>query len=338
MITIEILRRIWQLIPVPASPTDKTEAREIESVNLECGHPLLTVDALSQRHLLLPAGPDANSFEDKTSAGVQVTTNEWGEGPHRRRFFDVVCRKPHLNELFDMVVVDILQDSPHVYAHPDQICRKVLSQWRELFEREQGVLPDKTTLIGVFGELCILRELLNSNPTAIKLWAGPTGGRYDFYSGSIALEVKSSIQRHRRIVVIHGHDQLEAPTGGQLYVAVQKLEEVPYAGESLEDLVNNLIQMGCDRVKLWTMLANLQLSPDVVRSCTEIRFKMLERRIYLVDNRFPRITSASFEGGMLPERVLAITYEIDLSSEPPWPVSAQDAAHLLQKMAREATV
>lgn len=325
MIALEIIQHMWQIIEFPEPTASKVEARQFETVAVPEGNPLLTIDQLGQRHLLIPVEWDAKVIEDKQSAGVHVRSNLWGDEEGKRRYIDVVCLKPHLNDLFDMIVFDILAELGQDASSPGRSCRQVLNQWRELLSHETVHMPDKTTLIGIWGELWILRELVKRNPHAVDIWTGPVGGRYDFWATKLAMEIKSTTQRKGYTVTVHGHDQLEIPQNGELYLVFLRLEESPKIGESVSSLVNDITDLGCDRIKLLTKLANLGLTLDLIAKCEESRFRLMENRIYHVDQGFPRITSASFKGEELPNGVISLSYQIDLTSEPPHPLRAEQA-------------
>jgi hypothetical protein len=336
MITLEIIQRIWQILNPPTPGEVQLDAQELDTIDTPEGHPMLTIDTQQRRHLLIPIHPKSHPMEDAQSAGIHLIANQWGDEGQQRCYVDVVCLKPHLNDVFDLVIFDILETLPNNAIHPDQVCHQVLSQWRELLSREVGALPDTSTLLGLMGELWVLRETAQYSPQAVSAWIGPSGARYDFFTGQTALEVKSSSQRKGRRITIHGHDQMEPPDGGGvLYLAVLKWEETPGGGESLSDLVQALTSIGCDRHKLLLQMANLNITLDVISRCSSRRFRVLEQRIYRVDRGFPCITSASFKGDAFPNRITSVNYQIDLSSEPPYPLQEDEAAALYQRIARE---
>src|SRR5690606_11956509 len=211
MITLEIIQRIWTLLPPPAS--DGTiEVRELELALSPYGNPLLTIDGAGQRHLLIQAPLNTKLVHDKRSSGVQLLITTWGEGKDRRSYVDLVCLKPHLNGLFDLIIYDVLSELLQSRERPDRVCLLVLNRWRELLARDSVPTLDKNTIVGLFGELIVLRELARINPLAWRTWTGPDKGRFDFFGSGNALEVKTSLQRQGLVLSIHGHDQLDPPS------------------------------------------------------------------------------------------------------------------------------
>jgi len=335
MITLEIIQKVWDMLQRPTTPQSQVEARELDNIRTVHGHPLITIDIYNRRHLLLPAPKNTELEQDMDSSGIHIITSEWRDADELKTFVDVVCLKPHLNSLFNMILLDILHMYPDYPDRPDNVCIVVLSRWRELLSREGDNLPDRTTLLGLWGELKLLLRLTHYNKNMIDVWLGPFGERYDFFIGTTALEVKTSTQRKGQIVSIHGHDQLEQPENGELYLSLIKAEETPVQGESISDLVSQLVLAGCNRLKLMKALNNLGLSAGLIPKCDGLRFKLTGWYIYQVNDRFPKIIPTSFESGYLPNGVVDIVYKIDLSTQPPYPLSEGMADQMLVQFANE---
>jgi hypothetical protein len=327
MIVLDDIQRGWRLIDT-ATEEHRAPAQMLHTVTTPTGQPLLVIDRDQQRHFLIPISGQRHPRGDQQSAGIHLLVNEWGIDGTQQWYADLLCLKPHLNDVFDLIIYDICKDLQENRAHPVDVCRRVLDQWRELLSHDSAGIPDLPTLLGLFGELWVLRELTRQQRRAVELWLGPTGARHDFSNGSIAIEVKASQQRRGRLITIHGHDQLDAPANGSLYLALLQLEEVPSGGEAVPDLVQELTALGCDQYELLRRLARLNITQETLAAVSNMRFRVLTTNIYRVDDSFPRITSSSFVGGRLPNGVIGLTYQIDVSSAPPYPIQPGDVAAL----------
>ncbi|MCK6580325.1 MAG: PD-(D/E)XK motif protein [Anaerolineae bacterium] len=336
MTTLEIIQRIWSLIPPPA-PDGSIEVRELETSADETSSVRLAIDQQGQRHLLILATSGARLLEDRRSSGVHLLAADWGDEDAHRRFVDLVCLKPHLNGLFDLIIFEVLSALKESHGHPDRICLAVLNQWRELLSRDSSPLPERSAVIGLFGELTTFRSLARINPLVLPIWTGPDGGRFDFYAGGQALEVKTTLRRQGVVLTIHGHDQLEILQSGSLHVAVLLIEETPVGGENLRSLIEAISNAGVSRVEIYRKLARLGFTPDILSLLDDQRFKLSERRVYHVDDGFPRITASSFVGASLPRGVTSISYTIDLSVPPPHPLIEANAEAVLAALADSAS-
>jgi putative PD-(D/E)XK family protein DUF4420 len=332
VIVSDDLRETWSLLAVSPPVAGNMRVREIEGQ--EGGWPsvLFGLDTRGHRHVLIPVLQGERVHEDKQSKGVQIIRHTLIDNGVMRSFVDLVCLKPHLHELFLVIVSEVLSGLRGDSAHPDHVCQAVLNRWRELLEREQTDLPSLEKLVGLFGELWHLRELVRFNNRAVHCWTGPEGGRHDFSTGNLALEVKASLQRYGYRVEIHGQEQLVLPPDGSLYLAVLKLERVD-SGEALPDLVSSIIAEGGDRYELLMRLAQVDITPDVLDWCKDTRFSVQESRVYSVDADFPRITPQSFIGGQLPAGVVRLDYEIDLTGTPPFPLDRDAVAEMYRSIA-----
>jgi hypothetical protein len=332
MITLELIQRIWSLLPPPA-PDGTIEVHELEIPASHYGNPLLTMDGTGQRHLLIPAPLSTKLVQDKRSSGVQLLVTTWEEGKDHQSYVDLVCLKPHLSGLFDLIIYDVVSEMLKSKETPDRVCLLVLNRWRELLARDSIPLPDRSTVVGLFGELTVLRNLVRINPLALKTWTGPDRGRFDFFGGGNALEVKTSFQRQGIVLTIHGHDQLDPPVDGNLHLIALQIEETPAGGESLSNIVNSLVNVGANQVDIYGKLARLGFFPETLTLIDDQRFGLVEQRVYLVDNEFPRITAASFVNGILPRGVISLSYQIDLSVPPPYPIQKENVTGVFSLIA-----
>jgi len=334
MITIEIIQKVWQMLGTPGDHS-KIAAHELDFINTSLGHPLVTIDTDNRRHLMIPAAPAAHLVDDKQSAGVHIISNEWGYDGESRRYVDVVCLKTHLNGIFDLMLLDILTVLPDDSDHPDRVCRRVLNRWREFLISEPNQLPDKSKLVGIWGELWMLYQLATRSSGVLRMWTGPSGSRFDFLKDKIALEVKSTLQRKGTMITIHGHDQLESPEGGFLIFAVLKLEERPVGGASISDMIDQLVEAGIERGQILITLLKVDLTPDMISQTDGLRLHLNEWSLYEVDEDFPKIISTSFKNDAVPSGVLSINYQIDLSTQPPKPYDERAKNEFLDQFAGE---
>jgi Putative PD-(D/E)XK family member, (DUF4420) len=323
----------WNLLPEDAVDEGQLQVRELADVSLPAGIPLLAVDSQGMRHFLLPVASSFRVHQDRGSSGVQILSHSLVDNGSKRKFVDLICRKPHLHELFSIIVDEVLTRLGESADHPDLACHYVLERWRELIEQELSGHLELNTLVGLFGELWCLRELVRRDSGALLSWVGPSGARHDFVYNALALEVKSTLGRHGRFFEIHGVDQLEIPEGGQLYLVTVQLERQPGAGESITDLTKFLIEMGADRHRLLSLIAAAGVPPHDLEQAASEEFQVISQRVYRVDESFPRIIPASFAGGKLPNGVTHLGYQIDLSTEPPVPLGEEDVVRLYDAMA-----
>ncbi len=167
-------------------------------------------------------------------------------------------------------------------------------------------------LIGLVGELIVLKELSQLGAEACAMWAYPLRDRHDFRNGEAALEVKTSLRSNngRPLITISAIDQLTAPPHGVLFLHWIRLERDPVGDMSVNRLVESVAaqlapeQAALLRKRVWGSAPS--------SNHTE-RFSVQERKAFLVESGFPRLTPDRLVSGLLDAGVGRVRYEVDLS-------------------------
>lgn len=177
-------------------------------------------------------------------------------------------------------------------------------RWRHLLG---NALVDKHGY-DVLAELLALETLVIKGATFE--WSGPFGGVVDIKTPATDYEVKSTISRYGAMVNISGQFQLAASSGKPLQLLHFRFEPVD-DGLSIDLVCDRLIALGVDAAMLEGALQGLGMEAGC--SARKDAYNLLEARSYTVDDSFPRITPASFIGGVLPVGVVQFEYMVDLS-------------------------
>ena len=316
------LRRIAEPEAITANDSD---------ISVSGGKVLYGLDAAGNRHLLVPVlGGEIG--EDHESQGVQVGVRALQHEGRTSVYADLVCLRPRLNVEFGHVVDEVMV-ALAAGAAPAAVCRISLEKWRDLLRPGRAGWLEERTAIGLFGELAVLRDLARLSPYAVSSWTGPGGGRFDFTGADVAVEVKTSTRRYGRLVEVSGETQLDAPQGLALYLNFIRLESVPAGGERLWDLLAAILAAGASAGELQKKIDGLDLDEGVLRNDSR-RYRILETRLYSVDEGFPKIVPSSFTGGELPAGTLRLRYMIDLSGEPPGPLDRPATDAVFRKLAQ----
>ena len=174
-------------------------------------------------------------------------------------------------------------------------------QWRELL----GNAISQRQPYSVIAEMIVLDELYVHDNTIE--WSAVNAGSHDIEGNQESYEVKSTIKRYGATITIAGQHQLQSLKRLQLYFC--RLEQSKM-GVSINDMKNKLVSDGYDKEKIEQQL--YQLGYEYGSSVREDKYKVLEKRKYEVDDKFPKITKSSFKNDHIPESVIQITYTIDL--------------------------
>ena len=176
-------------------------------------------------------------------------------------------------------------------------------EWKELLGNRN--IDEK--VYDTLGELCVLKYLSSIGEEAN--WDGPNSSTYDIEIENGFVEVKSTTSRSKREVTISNQFQLDPP-GKKLDLVLCQFEHSVQNGVSIDQVVEDLINMGISRDYLNSRLAKKGLEEGMsARKRTFILHDMLR---YRITEEFPRITPASFIGGVMPLGITKITYTVSL--------------------------
>lgn len=161
----------------------------------------------------------------------------------------------------------------------------------------------------ILGELIVVSKLmsLGCHPK----WSGIESATHDVELANTnrSYEVKSTSSRYGYEVEISSIYQLKK-AGEQLDLVFLRFER-SLLGVCINDLVNELVSLGESRTQLEEALEKKGLE----NGCTarEIKYKLLEMKVFPVDDSFPMLTIESFVGSTLPAHIKKVKYVVDLA-------------------------
>ena len=191
----------------------------------------------------------------------------------------------------------------------DGINRKILLEdpyvWWEKWKELIGNTTREVQVYSVIAEMIVLDYIIQSDSSAV--WAATRMGSHDIECSEESCEVKSTIRRYGSSITISGQHQLEHEK--RLYIYFCRMEE-SLEGVSINEMKSRLTQHGYDEGKLEKELEKLGFERGA--SIRNRKYKVLEKRRYEVDERFPRIVKESFKDDKYPDGVIHIEYTIEL--------------------------
>ena len=157
----------------------------------------------------------------------------------------------------------------------------------------------------VLCEMIVLKHVLSFDTTA--KWTASISGTHDIETDTRSFEVKSTKMRYGASITVSSQFQLLTPK--QLELFFLRVEEAP-SGVSINDLSEMLVSVGYDKYLLEDQLT--KAGYEAGSSDRNKKYSILEKRVYKVDDSFPKITADSFKNGTIPPAITEINYTIDL--------------------------
>lgn len=277
---------------------------------------VLAVDHDGRHHLLLPIANEDEGFTDRRSRGILVAPRilEVEQQP-ACPLLDVCCSDRTANEAFNLVANGLLEELGQRVSTVEAV-QTALARWRRFW----GTVPteglDPEEIRGLFGELWFLLVwLLPHGVSGVEHWLGPSGARNDFQWPAVAVEVKATTSVRGHVHRINGIDQLDPPDEGTLMVFSLRLREEPSSFNSLVTLVERIEQELADQPERLDLFEGRLVAAGYSEAHDEryrgVRFRVVDERLYRVEDDFPRLSIASFRTG-LPTGIERVEYDTNL--------------------------
>jgi hypothetical protein len=309
VVTGERLEELWATMSARASTsTFRTVALDVVTPQ---GPVLVAVDLNQAKHLLVPLAA-RQTFRQEVDGQAVVLRKRPLEGEDTYRdYASLELVDTDMSDLFTALCVEVVEE---ISTSPDRAVaalRKVLQDWRALLAAPRETLTS-SALVGLFGELTVLKQMTERDPGAVMFWVGPSGAPQDFRRELRALEMKTTASPVGRTVQIHGVDQLDMLASGRLLLHWSRVRTD--RGVTVPDLVDDILGRTDDVQAFTRLLQEAGYRAADRELYARRRFEVMESRTYLVGPGFPRIVAASLTGDAVLAGVGAVDYTIDLDS------------------------
>ncbi|WP_432077500.1 PD-(D/E)XK motif protein [Streptomyces sp. YPW6] len=336
----EALRRSveesWDALEAEQTTTERSLRAAPLPVESGDGPLVAAVDREGFRHLLVPVPANRKVRSNPDGPVLRLSKRALEDADTYQNYADLTLLQGDFGDLFTELCVDVLDATRGLPQSPVKALYGVLDRWKALF-RTQGPVLAPEQVAGLFGELMVLKRLLEKEPSAHRLWRGPSGYRHDFWGGTTAVEVKTSTSSEGRRPRIHGLDQLETPDEGGLWLVWTRLQKVVSAevGTGFTELIRQALDLCDDERALLDLLAEAGYRPADADRYRDVRYSVSEERWYRVTSDFPGLTGQALTAAGVTVSALDVTYSIDLSGEPPAPLSGDQVNSVLDRLAQE---
>ena len=220
-------------------------------------------------------------------------------------------------EIFSVLCADLIHSMPDSRDEKyvtDHIFRR-LKTWKAIFESGMRGILSVEQQTGLYGELYVLRQLLQwheNKENVIFSWTGPDRDARDFQYMDWGIEVKTTVKSATNLVKISNKKQLDIRLTGKLYLYRIALERLNQTGDSLPAIVREIGKlleddtMAYDRFRYCLCQAGYSGTDE--EEYGRYGYRLRDCELYDVHGSFPRIVETD-----LPEGVEEISYIINLA-------------------------
>jgi hypothetical protein len=153
-----------------------------------------------------------------------------------------------------------------------------------------------------------LHYLLSKEKEEETEWQALNRGVYDIETKRYNVEVKATISRYESVITLSSQFQLQDDTKPQILFFF-RFEESNH-GISIDLLSTILINDGLDEYSLEEGLAKLGVGKPTIHR--KKKYRLLEARLYDIDENFPVIKKNSLKNEKLMESIISLRYSVDL--------------------------
>jgi hypothetical protein len=219
-------------------------------------------------------------------------------------------------DLFAMMAGDIVRMLESCSASGEerlfQLFLGRIRAWQDFMERgRDGVLGPEAE-VGLYGELVVLKGLLEAGVTAavaLETWQGPLDGLQDFMIGTGALEVKTTVAANGFPATIGSLEQLDVSPRQPLFLAGVRLS-LGGSGKTLPEFTEELRGLLSDDPAALGVFESRLVQAGFLAALADRytrRFAHARTTVLPVNERFPKLTRCNVSLAIREAR-----YELDL--------------------------
>lgn len=214
------------------------------------------------------------------------------------KLLELITNKVDLIEEFSLVCFDFINKFDNEKVNED-IIEKANKWWNEWKKLLGNVLKSERDY-DFLGELLALNYVLNEDSNA----KYSNLASHDIELPQYSIEVKSTTEKYNAEIHVNSQYQLENNTERPLKLIFIRLEK-SQIGYSIKDVIESLKTKNYD-INSFTRIENIGTS-----SINE-KYRILEARLYNIDDKFSKITLKSLKNDELPKGIVKIEYIVDL--------------------------
>jgi hypothetical protein len=229
---------------------------------------------------------------------VRLITKIKNFSKENHKLLELITNRADLIEEFSLVCFDFINKFDNEKVN-ENIIEKANKWWEEWKKLLGNVLKSERDY-DFLGELLALNYVLNedTNATYSNL------ASHDIELPEYSIEVKTTTEKYNAEIHVNSQYQLENNTDMPLKLIFVRLEK-SQIGYSINDVIESLKLKNFD-------INNLNRLEKIGTSSINEKYRILEARLYNIDDKFPKITLSTLKNNELPKGIIKIEYIVDL--------------------------
>lgn len=250
--------------------------------------------------------------------GLVLGFQQFFVGDKELFFLYLTCRQDFFIKNYIDIIVQIFEEFEKSDEEIDVSAIKVIELWKYFLGDVKKDKLSNEQIIGVYGELILLKMLIKEIGTnAIYYWNANSeyDKSIDFVFDKSTIEVKTTrkpVDQH----IIHGIDQLKLNDNQTKIILSFKVQITNNVNDSnlyaeIKTIIE-LLKSDVEHLRLFMEnLKKLGYDKNEDQYYESIKIKLISGNFYIIDNSFPKLTSAELIKPLDP-RIKNVNYEINL--------------------------
>jgi hypothetical protein len=282
--------------------------RRIES--LKDSYPAYTIKSGDRYGVAVPMERDIDVNEDFSNAKLKTEQYNLSDENRTRTFLTLMTNKRTDRKAFSALCEQFV--FPGTYGEfRKELIESPIKWWMEM-KQILGNKNVESMIYDTLGELWVYDYYIRQGLSVS--WNGPMGSSSDLELDEMMVEVKSTLNRTKKEITVHGMKQLVPPENKKLFLFYCVFEMSTTTGESINDIVNKLFRDGYQTEEIERLLAKKGFEPG--KSSRDKKFILWDVYRYEVNEAFPHLSEKSFIDGIEPEGIRIESYVVNLSNMP----------------------
>ena len=236
--------------------------------------------------------------------------------PQNSLFLDVALEHQKFSSIFAVLCNDLINVVGQVLDERE-LLKKVsirLDYWCDFLKNSQKDVLSKEELVGLIGELIILKSMLSCKPDTdvFKIWNGPKRATHDFTNGVFSIEAKASVKQSSSVKISSEYQLDKKTPNEELCLCYIDLNEVSGGASSLNlpSLVDSIFKIlpGARGESFNGMMELVGFKHQDREYYEQFNFIVNEIVLYEVRDDFPKLSSKD-----LNPSIRNVSYELKLN-------------------------
>jgi hypothetical protein len=276
-------------------------------------------------HLNSKAHLELQSWDKLRDIKIETLPDE--NHPEKQYLLVLLLDNQH-QDIFSTLCEDLIHQVAEITSESELVKLLLfrLEKWRLLFEKlgQQGL--SESAQRGLYGELYFLRKFIQSSDSleyCINSWKGSEKAVQDFHFSDWAVEVKTTHGKNQQKLHISSERQLDISLIPRIFLIHYSLEVRQNHGETLNDLVDDVLKMLSDSPAAHNLFRLKLLEAgyfDIHRHLYSVTgYSIRQENIYKITDDFPKITE-----DQIPSGVGDVRYSLIVSANDDWTFSEDE--------------